>query len=63
MKKKTYWYQKYIGTCPICGCTKGYRKRVYGPKPKNPADRCYRMEDLFESEDIAYQNRIVGKAP
>lgn len=40
-----YWYRIYIGECPVCGKNKGYRERVYGPKPAKPKDRYVHIPD------------------
>lgn len=34
-----YWYMTYIDECPVCGRGNTERKRMYTPKPENPADR------------------------
>jgi hypothetical protein len=50
MNSKKYWYKIYIGECPVCGCDKSYRERVYGPKPKKREDRYVWLSD-YETYD------------
>ena len=34
-----YWYKTCKKYCPVCGEEDEYKYRVYGDKPKDPADR------------------------
>lgn len=34
-----YWYQYFIGECPVCGKDTSYKERCFGKKPKNKKDR------------------------
>lgn len=43
--KRKYWYRIYIGECPLCGRNKGYRERVYTPRPTNDQDRYVYLSD------------------
>lgn len=43
--KFPYWYRIHVGECPVCGRGKGYRERVYGPRPKDPKARYRTMPD------------------
>jgi hypothetical protein len=44
-KKRPHWYRIYTGECPVCGKDKSFRERVYGERPRRPADRYVRLPD------------------
>lgn len=47
MKKTSYWYRFYVGSCPVCGRKKGHKQRVYDePKPVNIQDRYVDLSDV-----------------
>ena len=40
-----YWYLSELWECVLCGRTRTYRERQYGPKPDNYQARNIRHED------------------
>jgi hypothetical protein len=49
-QQRPHWYRQYLGSCPVCGANKSYRKRVYGRKPKDTR-RCYVYRSDWETYD------------
>ena len=47
---KRHWYLYFFGECPVCGCDKSYKKRMFTKKPKDRKDRIVYLND-FETYD------------
>lgn len=45
---KPHWYRITRTECPVCGCGKDYRTRMYDPKPDDPKDRI-RFEQQYDN--------------
>jgi hypothetical protein len=52
-----HWYRIYVGECPVCGRDHGHRERVYGPPPKDRADRYVQLPDT-ETYDHCLEREI-----